>query len=81
MAEETRRRVVLVVASSAANRKRIEAIARWTRALVPTAMLVVSPFDKVTTEVLEDAIAVDAEALPSGPLSLADALARAAMDS
>jgi hypothetical protein len=62
------RRVVLVITSSP-NRRRIEAIVRWVRTLVPAAMLVVSPLNAIT---------LDADALPSGPLSLADALARAA---
>ncbi len=62
----------MLVIASGPNRRRVEAIVRWLRTLVPAAMLVVSPLDTVATEALADAITLDADALPSGPLSVAE---------
>jgi hypothetical protein len=70
---------VVIVIASATNGPRVRAVARWVRALVPAAALVVSTPDLGQLERVEDevAIIVNADELPSGPLSLAAALARA----
>jgi len=72
------RRVVIVVAS-AANSPRVRTVARWFRALVPAVALVVAaPGVEVQERADEEnIIVVNADELPSGPLSLAAALARA----
>jgi hypothetical protein len=69
---------VVVVVASAPNGSRVRSVVRWIRALVPTAALVVSmpgPTERLRLE--DEAIVVDADALPSGPLSLAVVLAQA----
>jgi len=55
-------------------------MARWLRVLLPAAALVVSAPDAARSQMVEDedAVIVDADTLPSGPLSLASALAQAA---
>lgn len=69
----------MVVVASAANGRRVRSVARWVRALVPTAALVISAPGVADSQRIEDeeAIVVDADALPSGPLSLAVVLAQA----
>lgn len=68
---------VIVVVGSAQNRQRVRTLLWWIRTLVPAAVLVCSPADGVVRNV-KDAITLRADEIPSGPLSLADALARAA---
>jgi len=55
-------------------------VARWVRALLPAAALVVSApdVDRSQRDEDQDAIIVDADGLPSGPLALAAVLTRAA---
>ena len=72
------RRMVLVVRATDASRRRVRAVARWARALVPAAALVITPFDGFRADPSEDdAITIDADEVASGPLALADAIARA----
>jgi hypothetical protein len=79
MIGQARHRVVLLL-TGAVDRSRVSAVLRWARALVPAAVLVVSPVDgRPKNDVPEDAITIDLDELPSGPLSLADALARATL--
>ncbi len=68
---------VIVVVGSAQNRQRVRTLLWWIRTLVPAAVLVCSPVDGLARN-MEDAITLRADDIPSGPLSLADALARAA---
>ena len=72
-------RRVIVLVTRAANHRSVRPVAQWVRALVPAAVLVVARADVARSDTSEDgdAIVVDADALPSGPLSLADAIARA----
>ncbi len=72
------KRIVVVASASGANHQRVRALVRWTRALLPAGVLVVSSGDASTHNASEEGIRLDAEEIPSGPLSLADALARAA---
>ncbi len=70
------RRVVVLVRPGASARRSREVVS-WLKALLPAAVLLVgagagSPFP----EDVDDAICLDVDAVDSGPLSLADALAR-----
>lgn len=58
--------------------RQVATLVRWIRAMLPAALLVVAPLDGPVVDVPEDAITVDADAVRSGPLSLADAVMRAA---
>jgi hypothetical protein len=69
-------RPVVVIVGSAPNGSRVRAVARWVRALVPAAALVVSSPGAAESQPWDEAIVVDADALPSGPLSLAVVLAQ-----
>jgi hypothetical protein len=72
------RRLVVVVRASDATRRHARVLARWARALVPAAVLVVTPPDAPRLDSSEnDTITLDADRVASGPLSLADAIARA----
>jgi hypothetical protein len=55
-------------------------VASWARALVPAAIVVVTPLDGEQIEFAdaESAITVDVDDVASGPLSLAHAIAKAA---
>lgn len=69
---------IVVVVRSARNGARARTVARWVRALLPAAALVVSAPETERRRADGDGvITVDADALPSGPLSLAVVLARA----
>ena len=59
---------------------RVRALARWLRTLVPAAALVLTPASATPDDDDDggDTVTLDADAIPSGPLSLADLLARAA---
>lgn len=59
--------------------QRVRVLAGWLRALVPAAMLVISvpgALGDADGDDVPDTISVDADAVPSGPLSLASALTR-----
>ena len=72
------RRLVVVVRASDATRRHARSLARWARALVPAAVLVVTSLDAPRADVSEDdTITLDADEVASGPLALADAIARA----
>lgn len=78
MAAWTGKRVRLVVRPGLAP-ARVRAIARWLRAFVPAAVLVLTPAGTLADDDDgPDTVTLDADAIPSGPLSLADLLARAA---
>jgi len=68
----------LVLRVTEASGRHIHTIARWARALVPAAVLVVASFDDSRTEGTKDSIVLDVDDVASGPLTLADAIARAA---
>ena len=68
----------MLLRASEASGRHIRTIARWARALVPAAVLVVTPFDDSRTEGTKDSIVLDVDEVASGPLALADAIARAA---
>lgn len=76
MPKQARR--VIVVVGSAPNRQRVRTLLWWIRTLVPAAVLVCSSVDGLPRNVEDDAITLRADEIPSGPLSVADALARAA---
>ncbi len=67
----------MVVRTTTQNRRRARAIVRWARALVPAAVLVIAPPGVSAVQGSDDDITLDAEEVASGPLSLADAIARA----
>lgn len=71
-------RLVVVVRSSEVNPRRTRSLLRWAQQLVPAAVIVATTGDSSIGDAREDAIRIDAEDIPSGPLSLANALARAA---
>jgi hypothetical protein len=70
-----RRETVVVLVRSSTNFRRSDEILSWLRRLLPTALLVIAP--AALPSAAEDVITIDADAVESGPLSLADALARA----
>ncbi len=74
MDDRTSKRVILLTGSAPS--RRIRTLAWWIRALVPAAVLVCSPGEALTNDVLDSAIVVNADDAPSGPLALASALAR-----
>jgi hypothetical protein len=67
-------KVVRVRAARSA--RRTAQVLTWLRWLLPAAVLVVTPAAGAPVE-REDAVTIDAEEACSGPLSVADALARA----
>ncbi len=73
-----KRRLVIVV-RSVTNGAHARTLRRWLRALVPATALVVVAAGLEDREPVEeeDTVIVNADELPSGPLSLAAALARA----
>lgn len=66
--------VVVIVRPATSPRRAIE-IMRWVRWMLPAAMLIVAPAPVGWADSSE-VITIDADAVESGPLSLADALAR-----
>jgi hypothetical protein len=66
--------VVLMKATTAVPRR--AALLRWLRALVPAALLVVST-TPVEVPGAEDVITLNADAIESGPLAVADAIVKA----
>ena len=66
---------LLVVVRPGTNPRRSGQLLRWLRWLLPTALLVVAPAAPPLGDAY-DVITVDADAVESGPLSLADAIAR-----
>jgi hypothetical protein len=74
------RRVVWLRSSGPSRRTQI--VASWARALVPTAVLVVTPLDLELLDVADGSgLEVDVDGVVSGPLALADAIAKAAAGS
>jgi len=77
MAAAPQRIRLVVPPSIGAARARV--LASWLRALVPAAVLVLTApgaLPDADGDDTPDTISIDADAVPSGPLSLADALAR-----
>jgi hypothetical protein len=72
-------RTVVVVVHPGTNPHRPAEILRWLRWLLPAALLVVAPA-AVPLGDAYDVITIDADAVESGPLSLADAIARGRED-
>jgi hypothetical protein len=62
-----------------ASRGRALAVARWARALVPAVTLIIAPYEGTPPEEAEgdDAIILEVDEVGTGPLSLADAMAKA----
>jgi hypothetical protein len=62
--------------------RRVREVVHWARALLPAAVLLVAPVGAPTPPADADGdarvISIDADELPSGPLSLADAIVRQA---
>ncbi len=69
---------VVVLRASKRNGERARIIARWIRTLLPTVLLVVTPFDATSAAAREDAIVLDADEVTLDPLSLVDTIARLA---
>ncbi len=76
MADAPKRIVVLRAAG--ANPAGVKAMARWIRAMLPTALLIIAPGGTAQLDTPDDAISLDAKEIQSGPLSVADAIVRAA---
>jgi hypothetical protein len=74
---QTKRRLLL--RTPIATRARAQAVARWTRALVPAVTLVITPYEGQRPEGAdeEDAIVLEIDDVGAGPLALADAIAKA----
>lgn len=66
------RRLVIVVRPGA----RTQSILAWLRQLVPAALLVIAGANLPAPDPTDDAVVLDDDDVASGPLSLADALAR-----
>lgn len=75
MADSTR--PVVVLRTSPASGAHAKALARWVRAMLPAALLVIAPPGAPVSDLPDDVIALDAQDLDSGPLAVADALVRA----
>lgn len=62
-----------------ASRARALAVARWARALIPAVTLILIPYEGSIPDEAdgEDAIVLEVEDVAAGPLSLADAIAKA----
>ena len=73
--DEGKPTIVVVVRPANTPKKSIEVL-RWLRWLLPAALLVVSAGETVALG--DQVITLDAEEIESGPLSVADALERAA---
>jgi hypothetical protein len=74
MAKGPRRLVVAVRPGRSARHAR--EVLRWARCMLPAAILFVGPPAARLADAADDVIAIDADAVRSGPLSLADALFR-----
>lgn len=67
------RRRTLGVAVRAGDPRRAREVLRWVRWLLPAAILLVGP---APSPEVDEVITIDADAVQSGPLSVADALVR-----
>ncbi len=76
MADHPKR--IVVLRAGGANPAGVSVLARWIRAMLPTVLLIVAPAGASAPETPDDAISLDAQEIESGPLSVADALVRAA---
>jgi hypothetical protein len=69
-------RVVVVVVKGSAVASRVAAVLRWVRWLLPAALLIVSPTPLVRGDA-DDVITLNADAVESSPLAVADAIVKA----
>jgi len=69
----------LLLRTPMASRARARAVVRWARALVPAVTLIITPYEGSLPEEPneDDAIVLEIEDVAAGPLSLADAIAKA----
>ena len=72
--QESKETVVVVVKPGRTPRRTTQVL-KWVRCLVPAALLVVSG-GVVPVAAASDVITIDADSVESGPLAVADALAR-----
>jgi hypothetical protein len=73
-------RPVVVLRTSPASDAHVKTLARWVRAMLPAALLVIAPLGAPVSHLPGDVIALDVQDVQdvdSGPLSVADALVRA----
>lgn len=69
-------RVVVVVVKQGAGVSRIAAVLRWIRWLLPATFLIVSPTPLARADV-DDVVTLNADAVDSSPLAVADAIVKA----
>jgi hypothetical protein len=69
----------LLLRTPVASRARALAVLRWARALVPAVTLIITPVEGSLQEEGggDDAITIEVDDVAAGPLSLADAIAKA----
>jgi hypothetical protein len=72
-----RARTVVVVVRSETSPRRSASIVRWLRCLLPAALLVVTDAPLALASGDDDVITLDADAIASGPLSVASAIEKA----
>ncbi len=72
-----RRPTVVLIVRPTTDRSRRRQLLRWLRLLLPAAMLLVSEVPLADITDSDSVITIDADAVDSGPLSLADSIARA----
>jgi hypothetical protein len=72
-----RARTVVVVVRPGTNPRRSAVLLRWLRWLLPTALLIVSNASVALPQGEDDVITLDADAIESGPLSVASAIEKA----
>lgn len=68
--------VVVVVVKHGAGPSRLAAVLRWVRWLLPAAFLIVSPTPLVRADT-DEVITLNADAVDSSPLAVADAIVKA----
>ena len=73
-----RARTVVVVVKPGTSPRRSATIVRWLRCLLPAALLVVTDAPLASAPGDDDVITLDADAIDSGPLSVASAIEKAA---
>ncbi len=71
-----RTKVVVVVVKQGAGPSRLAAVLRWVRWLLPAALLIVAPTPLVRADT-DDVITLNADAVDSSPLAVADAIVKA----
>ncbi len=69
-------RGVVVAVRPGSSPRRAGEVARWIRSLLPAAVLLIGPVAPPVDPNADEVITIDAEKVQSGPLAVADALAR-----